>query len=515
MMYHRRKIRFSFSSLGAAVRRWGARGVMAARVAAAFAAGLTGGAVADAQELASGEQRPGLTEPAVGQSGDDLALAQDVAQAIPQATAQGDAQAEPGDAASLQAEYDRLFQQMLDRPADLDIMFAFSQVATRIGRYEPAITTLERMLIYNPNLPRVRLELGVLYLRINAPEVARTYFNEALASPDVPEPVRQRAEAYLADIRERTSRHQVAGSLFGGLRYQSNANSGPGSGRVLLGGIDATLERRFREEDDFNAFLSGVVVHRYDLDTPQGEYWETTGIVYGSKQFQLDELDIAILQIDTGPKLALLPDLLPGTTIRPYVVGNFVTLDWKLLFGSIGYGAEIAHQVNERLLLEAESSLTYREFDNSSSFETADDQSGVEVGGALRAHYRLAPDLVLNGELSYLVENARVESESNDEYGVAVSFDYTYPAPFGLDAPPWVVTLGAGYFWTSFEKPDRGVDPTRKRQDEELRLNLLNSFRITEDWSVELQLQYFRNDSNLPNFDRDNLIVTIGGQLTF
>ena len=430
------------------------------------------------------------------------------------ATAGAQAQQPGQDTAGLQAQYDRLFQQMLDQPANLDAMFEFSQVATRLGRYEPAITTLERMLIYNPNLPRVRLELGVLYLRIGAPEVARTYFVDALQAPDVPEPVRLRAEAFLAEIDRRTSPHQVAGSLFGGLRYQTNANAGPNSGRVVTPIGTLELDDRFRKEDDFNAFLSGVVVHRYGLDTPHGEYWESRGIAYASKQFDLDDLDLAVLQVDTGPRLALLPESLPGTTIRPYVVGNLVTLDWKLLFGAVGVGAELAHQVNERLLLEAEPTLLYREFDNNSTYPNVDDQSGVEAGIALRAHYRLTPELTLRGELSYSNENARREFESNEEYGIAASLEYTYPAPFGIEVP-WTVAFGAGYVWSDYDRPDPGVDPNRERRDEELRLSLLHSFRITNRWSIEAQVQYFDNNSNIRNFERDNFVVLLGALVTF
>jgi len=51
--------------------------------------------------------------------------------------------------AKLQAEYDRLFAQMLGRPTDLDLMFSFAAVAARLGNYEAAISTLERMLLLN------------------------------------------------------------------------------------------------------------------------------------------------------------------------------------------------------------------------------------------------------------------------------------------------------------------------------------------------------------------------------
>jgi len=53
----------------------------------------------------------------------------------------------------------------------------------RLATNEGAISTLERMLIYAPNTPRLQLELRVLYYKIGAYDVPRNYFEQALANP--------------------------------------------------------------------------------------------------------------------------------------------------------------------------------------------------------------------------------------------------------------------------------------------------------------------------------------------
>ena len=75
----------------------------------------------------------------------------------------------------LESQYDAAFQEMLRRPADLDVLFKFATLASQTGDLEGAISALERMLLINGNLPRVRLELGALYYRLKSYEVARTY----------------------------------------------------------------------------------------------------------------------------------------------------------------------------------------------------------------------------------------------------------------------------------------------------------------------------------------------------
>jgi Flp pilus assembly protein TadD len=73
-----------------------------------------------------------------------------------------------------EAEYDAAFQEMLRKPSDLDTLFKFAMIASRTGDLEGAISALERMLLVDPDLPRVRLELGVLYYRLGSFEVARS-----------------------------------------------------------------------------------------------------------------------------------------------------------------------------------------------------------------------------------------------------------------------------------------------------------------------------------------------------
>src|SRR5829696_4532054 len=123
-------------------------------------------------------------------------------------------------------EYDAMFAQVLREPANLDLSFRFAEVATAAGDYEAAIGALERMLFYNPNLPRVKLELGILYFRLGSYEMARSYFQGALASGPPPEVV-SRVQPFLTEIDRRVSTTQW--SVFGqlGLRYQTNANAGP------------------------------------------------------------------------------------------------------------------------------------------------------------------------------------------------------------------------------------------------------------------------------------------------
>jgi len=138
----------------------------------------------------------------------------------PVAWAQTPASTAPTAKSNLDRQYDEAFQEMLRQPANLDVLFRFAAVASQTGDIEGAISALERMLLINANLPRVRLELGVLYYRLGSYEVARTYLEGALKSPNLPSDVRSRAEQFMAQIEKQQKRSHFAGEAFIGWRYQ-------------------------------------------------------------------------------------------------------------------------------------------------------------------------------------------------------------------------------------------------------------------------------------------------------
>ena len=134
------------------------------------------------------------------------------------------AQAAAGEGtASLEAQKEALFQQMLRDPGNLDVAFAYADVSARLGDYEAAVSALERMLLFNPDLPRVQLELGAMYFRMGSYDIARSYFEKAAAANPPPE-VRARIDQYLAEIEKGESRHHLSGYFFSGVQYQTDAN---------------------------------------------------------------------------------------------------------------------------------------------------------------------------------------------------------------------------------------------------------------------------------------------------
>ncbi len=143
----------------------------------------------------------------------------------------------------VEARRESLLKQMIARPNDLDLAFEYATLSSQVGDYEGAISTLERMLIYAPNTPRLQLELGVLYYRIGANEVARSYFAQALANPKIPPEIANQIKLYLEQLALTADPPPFSATIFSAIRWESNANAGPGTQSVTLNGIDFTIDQ--------------------------------------------------------------------------------------------------------------------------------------------------------------------------------------------------------------------------------------------------------------------------------
>src|ERR1700720_967996 len=104
---------------------------------------------------------------------------------------------------------DLLFKRLLLKPDDLDAGFRYAELETELGDYEAAIGALERMLYYNPNLPRVKLQLGVLYFHLRSYQMAHNYFDAVLNNPETPADVHTQVQTYIAAVDKALAINQL------------------------------------------------------------------------------------------------------------------------------------------------------------------------------------------------------------------------------------------------------------------------------------------------------------------
>ena len=418
-------------------------------------------------------------------------------------------QSAPATRAQLEAEYHQAFEQMLKNPADLDLTFRFAELASELGNYEAAISALERMLLFNPDLPRVRFELGVLYFRLGSYDVARSYFTQARNAPDTPPDVRQRIDGFLAELDRRASPHQLTGSLLTGFRSQSNANAGPGPS-VLAQGNAFTLQSQFVKRADWNYFITGNARHTYDLGTQNNALIETNGLAYDAEQFEVSTVDLAIFEGNTGPRFDVMSDDEVLVNVRPYALANDVLLDHTQYFYTLGGGLELSRAFTDRVAGDLTYEYRRKRFNNSSNQPAAAllDSQLHSVSGDLR--YAFFDNGIADGGVSFSREAARTNFNSNHELDFRLAYTQSFPLPYSIPEGPLVLIPALFRTILIYDSPDPAIDPNNRRVDHQWRYAFTAQLGLYKGFAANLQFIRQVNDSSLPNFKFNNTSIAMG-----
>ena len=286
------------------------------------------------------------------------------------------------------AQQEQLFQQMVREPYNYDVTFEFVRVATARADYEAAIGALERLLFYNPKLTRVKYELGALYFRLRSFEMAKRYFREALASPDIDAGTKMRIEAYLPDAEKQMQQSRFAGFAQLGIRTQTNASYAPNLGTLRIGGVDLPLLPGSLKKSDFNGFGLVGLSHDYDLDS-RGDVFETRFVGYGTQQNKFTALNVGLFDISAGPRFML--DGTNGVSIKPYAVGGntWVGGSSYLSSGGAGVSANIP-LLNSRFNLGPNFEWRQNTYKTNDVIPVSGFNTGNTFTGGLSASYQIA-----------------------------------------------------------------------------------------------------------------------------
>lgn len=415
----------------------------------------------------------------------------------------------PAEIGAIEAERSALFQRMLADPANLDLAFTYAALSARAGDLEGAIATLERMLIFAPGLPRLQLELGVLYFRLGAQETALTYFQSALSAPDVPPEVRLRVEPYLVQIDEQRSPGSFSGAVLFGARYQSNANAAPETRNLTLNGLTFLLSEEATQRADVNGFASANFLASYDLAS-QGDRIDATLSTYGALYAERNELDTGLAELTVGPTFNLERFRIDQAALGTYAILGGVLLDGDPFLVSGGAGISLAKGFGSRTRALGRIEYRRESFRDTVLRPTSSDRSGDRYRASALLEHQLTSRLTIFGS----VDGERREADrgylSLHEFGVSAGGTYLVPSPLAADAAPWSLSLSGGFASRSFDDPDPIFSRTQAQEDRDLFVQGGVTVPFGDSWAVQAIAGYRDVSSNYGLRDFDNISTTLG-----
>ncbi|MEL6793599.1 MAG: surface lipoprotein assembly modifier, partial [Pseudomonadota bacterium] len=308
------------------------------------------------------------------------------------------------------AEQEQLFAQMLGAPDDLDLMFQHALVSIRLEDFESAISTLDRMLIFNPDLSRAKVELGAAYFRLGAYETARFYFEDVLENDNPPPEVQRRVNGFLDEIGRRTQ--SEGGNLVAsfGVTYSTNANLGPSDNQVLLSNQLIPLDPGDVESSDVGFRASVAGQHFIDLNQPDGDNWITEASIFSLHYIEETAGDIDAFTFRTGPRISLNEQSF-GPKLRPFGYGDFVVSSNELLYATAGIGVDYSDSISDQLNIFLSAQSSWREYVERNDFDGSTHRLTASFA------YTPDPEVTYTGVAYAETDRTSADFNSNVEFG--------------------------------------------------------------------------------------------------
>jgi tetratricopeptide (TPR) repeat protein len=423
--------------------------------------------------------------------------------------------AQPLSGDQLDARRQAILKQMMANPGDLDLAFQYAELSAQSGDYEGAISTLERMLIYAPNTPRLQLELGILYYKIGSYDVAQSYFATVLANPNVPPSIASQVRVYIQQVAVEAEPPPFSGTLYTGIRWESDANSAPANQSVTLNGIDFTLDDTAIAAPDWSALSVGTLHYSYDLKN-QGDRLEFDVLGYNASYFNLTDINLTFAEATLGPSFNMKRWGMDKSRLFLYGIGDETLLGNAQYFEAGGAGARILSFAAERSILDVRLETRFREFNNTEIRPTSTLRDGEQtrLGGSYS--YLIAPGLILIVEGYDQRENADAGFYANWELGGSVGIAWTFANPIRAEARfPWTLQAGAGGLNRTYDDPDPTINPNEREVDNTFWSRVALVLPIAETWALIPQVEIRDQQSNYETAEFDDFSATLGLQKRF
>ena len=394
------------------------------------------------------------------------------------------------------------YEDILKDPDNIELNYKYALTQVAEGNLRQAAATLERILMVDAALPKVRLTYAIVLYRLdNYPEAQREL--EALNKLPMPQSLKDEIEEYLDRIKRSRRKTNVLGSLGFGWQYDSNRNSAPRTGQRLFAGSPVDLTTGLKTDDPSYIFRANVGLTR-DLGFQEGHNLFFNTSYYRAEQIKVNNLDFQAYNWDFGG------------TIKSSKYGNFtpkakfgyISLEQNTYLRTRGMDFNWERPINNRWTLFTGIDIMMMEFVNGPAIVNADDRTGFNTT------FRLGSHILLNPKNRLTLAYAHTKKDARQLYN-AYRRD-SYQASHAL-------LVGKGMFLLSqltvnkdvYREVETAIHPTLRRKDVTTRLGFTYGVPLKLVWRPLKDLlwttgfEFYDSVANMVNYEYQNKRVSM------
>jgi len=397
--------------------------------------------------------------------------------------------------------------QVMQNPDDINLNYRYAQTQVADGNLRGASATLERILLINPDLVKIRLFYAYVLYRLDNNKELQEQLNilegTSLSAANQEEVI---------NLRKRSARRlkttAFTAMLGAGFAYQTNANFSPNSGfndvivPTPLGPFIGEVPVTSPKQDDVAFIGTASIGFHHDLGRQEGHYLFGSASAYWNEQADVDTTDYNTFAGNIGIKYYA-----PWADITGQVLAGHFTLDGDSFLNYYAFDINFQRDyLDGQLRANFRHRTTYEDYDvgNTVSQERTGPRYEFEFG----ADYQLAHNQAIGGALRYTNKNADATWREFD--GLDIDIHHT-----------WIISRGIylrnslDYAYEDYDAANPRVS-LRKRSDDIFRyqatfstplgrlfknLHLPRSFA---DVRMNASLRYSDTSSNIQNYEYDN-----------
>ena len=366
-----------------------------------------------------------------------------------------------------------VFEQLFEDPTNLSLLFEYANLSILVGDLEAAIGVFDQMLVYDPELPRIRLELGVLYYRLGAYALAKTYL-ESVGKFDPPLEVQARVDDLLKSIEAANEIYAWQQNISLGWKHTTNGNSGINADFIEIGDFLLEVDPESKREGSQSSLYNYSLSVDQDLNHPRGDniqYFFSYGadrlkafsqfdvqsnVFSARRNFNLDENYFSFFNLED-------PVFTPNINLLRVVLNREEVLRSGRI--SLDYSGQ----------LDNGSSMLFSYYRDEKNFKSGGQKNGRVNGISFGQSYVWPGSQALYG-YKVILENYRANADYEFYENYGVEFSYSQPLKEN-----WQFSSKYSYQDKSHDK-EYPLFGSRHDQAETLRFNLMRP--IGACWSL-------------------------------
>jgi hypothetical protein len=396
-----------------------------------------------------------------------------------------------------------LYADILKAPDDLQLNFAFARQEAQKGNLLLAASSLERVLLLEPEWNTARLFYALVLYRLDDLSSTKREL-KLLSTQELPAEQKAQVAKYIALVNKRLRRFRARGYLGVGGRWDSNRNFATTDDQVLILGLPATVLTS--PDADFALRGYAGISLQYDINPVERHVVFLNARTVANEQIDMSSQSF----IDSYGQLGIDYYLAPFT-VSPSIEIRSIVLDEEAYLTEAGGTLAIKTPISSRVEALISASAYHQDYNS----------IGVAPSGRLRTGARVS----VTGQLKYdITSRNRVTARASFDDKNADFDAFAYQnTRLSLD---FRHLIGRGAFlraqgdisWAGFDAPDPLFTILTTREDTRFGAKFVAGAPIrtiagyvdleTPDWTSQITMQvsadYREQNSNLAIYDYRN-----------